>query len=136
MQEIAIQSRKGGTKAIVTNLGELTVVTTGGATEVTTDAIKTATEATQAATEAIETASTDLARTPNMLRSSTSSSVAVAVHSVSVHNAGIATGTVLGANILAGETVNFDAGGNGNMLTAGSLTFDGTGTDFLIIYIT
>lgn len=78
----------------------------------------------------------DLTRTPNFLRSSASSSVAVAAYSISVHNAGVVTGTVLGANILAGETLNFDAGGNGNMFTAGSFTFNGTNTDLAITYTT
>jgi hypothetical protein len=78
----------------------------------------------------------DKGRTPNFLRSSASSSIAVATHSISVHNAGLATGTVLGASILAGETLNFNAGGSGNMFTAGSFTFNGTGTDLAIIYVT
>ena len=78
----------------------------------------------------------DKGREPNFLRSSASSSIAVATYSISVLNAGVATGTVMGANILAGETLNFDAGGNGNMFTAGSFTFDGTGTDLAIIYVT
>ena len=75
-------------------------------------------------------------KTPNFLRSSASSSIVVKAYTISVHNAGVATGTVLGENILAGETLNFDAGGNGNMFKPGSFTFDGSGTDLAIIYTT
>lgn len=78
----------------------------------------------------------DEARIPNFERSSTTGSVSVKAYSISVHNAGVATGTVLGTNILAGETLSFDAGGSGCMFKASSFTYDGTGTDLAIIYTT
>ena len=124
MKEVYIVSRRNGPKAKVTNLGEVLVSVGSLGEDSSGNPIL------------ISDVLADEGRTPNFLRSSASSSIAVAAHSISVHNAGVATGTVLGANILAGETLSFDAGGNGNMFTAGSFTFDGSGTDFAIIYVT
>ena len=117
-------ANKNGTTVGVTDLEELKV-SLGSLGEDSSGAVIT-----------IDTIFADVARTPNFLRSSAVGSVAVAAHSISVHNAGVATGQVLSVNILAGETLNFDAGGNGNMFTAGSLDYDGTGTDLVIIYVT
>ena len=76
---------------------------------------------------------TPTVRTPAMFRTSASGSVTAGKRSVSIRNAGGANGVVLGANILPGEIVNFDAGSLKD--TLGAITYNGTGTDLLIITI-
>jgi hypothetical protein len=68
-----------------------------------------------------------------MFRTSASGTVTAGKRSVSIRNAGSANGVVLGANLLPGETVNFDAASLKD--TLGAITYDGTGTDLLIITI-
>jgi hypothetical protein len=53
------------------------------------------------------------------------------VRSVSFRNAGSINATVLGATLLPGETVNFDAGSLKD--TLGAITYNANGTDLLII---
>lgn len=72
-------------------------------------------------------------RVPSMIRSSAAGSVAAGKRSVSIYNAGPASGLVLGATLKSGETVNFDAGSN--LDTLGAISYDGTGTDLLIISV-
>lgn len=72
-------------------------------------------------------------RVPTMLRASAPGVVAVGKRSVSIYNAGQAPGLVLGTSLKAGETVNFDAGSS--LDTLGAISYDGTGTDLLIISI-
>jgi len=76
--------------------------------------------------------------TPALLRPTTSGSVAAGARSVSIANVGAESGTVLGIELAAGETVNFDAGSLNNTLAA--VTYDpttpGTGTTFLIATLT
>lgn len=58
-------------------------------------------------------------------------------YSFSIANVGTATGRVDGQNLPAGATVNFDAGVLGNVFSDdGILSYDATGTTFLITYIT
>lgn len=76
---------------------------------------------------------TPTVRTPAMFRTSTNGTVSAGKRSVSIRNAGSANGVVLGANILPGEIVNFDAGSLKD--TLGAITYNGTGTDLLIITI-
>ena len=76
---------------------------------------------------------TPTVRTPAMFRTSASGSVTAGKRSVSIRNAGAADGVVLGAAILPGEIVNFDAGSLKD--TLGAITYNGTGTDLLIITI-
>ena len=71
-------------------------------------------------------------RTPNMLRTSTSGTVTVAVYSFSVANVGLGNGTILGQTIKPGETINFDAGSSNNYYTG--FAYNGTGTELLITY--
>jgi hypothetical protein len=73
-------------------------------------------------------------RTPNILRETGSGVINAQVYSFSVHNAGIFDGTILGSVIKPGETLNFSAGALNNFYTAGTITYDGTGTELLIIY--
>lgn len=74
---------------------------------------------------------TATARTPAMFRTSAAGTVTAGKRSVSIRNAGAANGTVLGANLLPGEVVNFDAASLKD--TLGAITYNGTGTDLLII---
>lgn len=76
---------------------------------------------------------TPTARTPAMFRTSASGTITAGKRSVSIRNAGSANGVVLGANILPGEVVNFDAASLKD--TLGAITYNGTGTDLLIITI-
>jgi hypothetical protein len=76
---------------------------------------------------------TSTARTPAMFRTSASGTVTAGKRSVSIRNAGSANGVVLGANLLPGETVNFDAASLKD--TLGAIAYNGTGTDLLIITI-
>lgn len=76
-------------------------------------------------------------RTPNLLRSTGVGSLPAGnVYSFSVYNGGAANGTVLGGVIKPGETFNFDAGGINNYFNGAAITFDGTGTELVLIYNT
>ena len=118
------------------------------------DAIKTATQTTATETASIDTntagiladtATIDTAvngsRTAGMSRVTNSSNVgtlsgATNVYSASFYNAhASANATVVGATLKPGETVNFDAGGNGCYLTASALTYDGSSGDLVVAYI-
>jgi hypothetical protein len=74
-------------------------------------------------------------RTPSMLRSTSNGSIPGTPNSISVANTGNTNGLFLGEILKPGETVNMDAGDINNIFAAGSLTYDATGTEFLIIYI-
>jgi len=74
-------------------------------------------------------------RTANMLRVISNGTIPGTPYSFSVANVGSADGVLLGAALKVGENVNLDAGDLGNIFAAGSLTYDATGTEFLIIYI-
>ena len=90
--------------------------------------------ATEATLSDIDTSLNPLARTPNIIRSSAAGSIASICYSFSVANVGAAGGVILGVAILAGETLSFDAGSLNNFYTAGSVTYDGTGTELVIVY--
>jgi hypothetical protein len=71
--------------------------------------------------------------TPTMLRTSaTTPAIPTGVYSISIANVGSATGTVLGANLMAGEVISIDAGAVNNTLSA--ITYNAAGTEFLIVY--
>jgi len=71
--------------------------------------------------------------TPTMLRTSAATpAIPTGVYSISIANVGSATGTVLGANLMAGEVISIDAGAVNN--TLGAITYNATGTEFLIVY--
>jgi hypothetical protein len=74
------------------------------------------------------------ARTPTMFRTTSAApAISTGKKSVSISNVGSANGTVLGAILKPGETVNFDAGAINN--TLGVIAYDATGTEFLIIHL-
>ena len=72
--------------------------------------------------------------TPGLLRATAAGTITQAVYSFSVANVGAAAGVILGTAINAGETLSFDAGGVARKYAANSITYDGTGTELLIIY--
>ena len=81
---------------------------------------------------------TGVSRTPTILRTSTSSSVAAGAYSMSFASVGTADATVgAGLTILKpGETINFDAGAINN--TLGAVVYDSSavGAELLIITLT
>lgn len=74
-------------------------------------------------------------KTPYLIRSSASGSIATTCYSFSVANVGSVNGTLLGQTIKPGERINFSADGLNNKFAANSITYDGTGTELLIAYI-
>lgn len=73
-------------------------------------------------------------RTSTMFRTTSAlPAITAGKKSVSISNVGLADGTVLGAVLKPGETVNFDAGAINNILD--TVTYDATGTEFLIIHL-
>ena len=56
--------------------------------------------------------------------------------SFSIANVGTAAGTVNGQSLPAGATVNFDGGALNNYFESPAMSYDATGTTFLITYIT
>lgn len=77
---------------------------------------------------------TGATRVPVLIRVTTSGTIAPIVYSISVSNVGTANGTFLGGTIKAGETLNFDAGALNNFYAAGTIAYNGTGTELVIIY--
>lgn len=73
------------------------------------------------------------AKVTNVLRSSTTGTIAAGAFSASFGNVGAANATVKGVTIKPGETINFDAGAMNNTLDA--IAYNGTGTELLIIWI-
>jgi len=109
-----------------------------------TAVIETNTTGILADTAAIDIATATLGVTSNtafMVRGTGAVTVLPSVKSISVYNAGGGTGTITiglsaAADLLAGETVNFDAGGNGNKFPASHFVVDGVAAaDMLIIYV-
>jgi len=84
----------------------------------------------------IDTKLTSAVRTPNVLRLPGSGTIAAVVYDFSVSNVGSADGIALGETIKPGETFNFSAGSLNNYYAASTLSFNGTGTELLIIYNT
>ena len=75
-------------------------------------------------------------RTPTILRTSASSSVAAGAYSVSFASVGTGNATVGGVTLKVGETINFDAGGIDNTLAAIAYDATGAGAELLIITLT
>lgn len=77
-----------------------------------------------------------IARTPTILRTSASSSVAAGTFSMSFASVGTADATVGGQILKPGETINFDAGAINN--TIGAVVYDSSaaGAELLIITLT
>lgn len=73
-------------------------------------------------------------RTPNLLRATNAGTIIPQVYDFSVSNVGAANGTILGGTIKSGETLNFGAGSINNYYAANTITYDGTGTELVIIF--
>jgi hypothetical protein len=72
--------------------------------------------------------------TPFFVRTSTTGSVSTKCYSLSVSNVGAANGTFLSSTIKPGETLNFNAGAINNIYASSTFSWDGTGTELIIIY--
>jgi hypothetical protein len=75
---------------------------------------------------------TSIIRTHNILRETLAGTI-VNPYSFSIANVGSATGTVETMNLNPGEIINFDAGALNNKF--GTITYDPTGTEFLITWV-
>jgi hypothetical protein len=74
-------------------------------------------------------------RKANVLSTTTSGEVPDC-YSFSIANIGTAAGTVEGQTLPAGATVNFDAGTLNNYFKSPAMSYNASGTTFLITYIT
>lgn len=77
-------------------------------------------------------------RVPNIVRHTgpALATINVDVYDFSVANVGLANGLILGQTIKPGETLNFSAGSMNNYYAAGTITYNGNGTELVIIYNT
>lgn len=75
-------------------------------------------------------------RTPNRLRPTGSGVLTGDIYAVAVENTGSSDGTFLGAVLRPGEIEELDAGAVNNTFVDGTLTYDATGTEFRITYLT
>lgn len=82
--------------------------------------------------EAIDTKLESATRTHNIRRTSVAGTI-VRPYSFSIANVGTANGTVEGATLAPGETINFDSGVLNNSF--GNVNYDPTTTEFLITYV-
>ena len=84
-------------------------------------------------TAQLVTNTTSVNRTPSIASFTGVGSTTAGVYSFSIANVGGADGIIFGVTIPAGMTVNFDGGALNN--TLGSISFDATGTRFIITYL-
>jgi hypothetical protein len=138
--EATQQSILAGITDILTQVTTTATNTTSIATEATLQTVATTVDDISTLATAIEsnTGDTVLAlasqsRTPNYFTTTTSGSTTAGVYSFSVANIGNAVGDLDGGHLPAGVTVSFDAGALNNTLA--SMTYDATGTVFVITYI-
>ena len=90
--------------------------------------------ATQTTLASVDTKLNVATRVPNLLRVTGAGTIAPAVYDFSVYNAGDNDGTILGGTIKSKEALNFSAGGLNHIYGAGTISYDGTGTELVIIY--
>jgi hypothetical protein len=111
-----------GLQAVLLDLQNLLVNTTGLATESTL--------------QIVETNTTGVIRRPRFIRETSAGNLSTfaPIYSVSVANVGLANGLVLGTSISPGEIVNFSADALNNYFNG--FSYDGTGTELLIIFVT
>lgn len=72
-------------------------------------------------------------RKPFYISDTGAGNIPIDVYSFSIANVGAASGTVSGQVLPAGATINFDAGVLNHTFT--SISYDATGTTFLITYV-
>lgn len=83
----------------------------------------------------IDTKLTSVTRTPGIIRTvGPAGTIAPLVYDFSVSNVGSGNGLILGVTIKPGETLNFTAGALNNSYAANTITYNGTGTELVIIY--
>jgi hypothetical protein len=123
-----------------TYLAQIVSNTTGLATEVTLGLLEAkdfATETTLLSVDSnaaqLVTNTTSALRTPGIATLTGAGLTTPGVYSFSIANIGSASGLVGGESIPAGMTVSFDGGALNN--TLGSISYDATGTTFIITYI-
>jgi len=123
-----------------TSLSNIETNTTGLATEVTLGLLEAkdfATETTLLSVDSsaaqLVTNTTSVLRTPSIDSATGLGSTTAGVYSFSIANVGGANGLIDGVTIPAGMTVSFDGGALNN--TLGSISFNATGTTFIITYI-
>jgi hypothetical protein len=79
-------------------------------------------------------------RLPEVLSSSTSGTIAIITHNISIANVGSATGTITvngtTVNLLSGVSIDYNSGGLNNRFAANLFSYNATGTTFLIQYVT
>lgn len=77
-------------------------------------------------------------RTPVIISTSASGTIAPQIHNVSFYNSGSATGTITvngtTINLPTGVSINYNAGGNNNRYSVNIFSYNATGTTFLISY--
>ena len=109
-----------------TSLSNIETNTTGLATEVTLLSV-------DSNVAQLVTNTTSVLRTPSIASATGLGSTTAGVYSFSIANVGGADGLIYGVTIPAGMTVSFDGGALNNTLD--SISFDATGTTFIITYI-
>jgi len=75
-----------------------------------------------------------------MARTGTALNPNVAIKSITIFNSGASTGTIVinggtAVNLEAGETVTFNAGGNGNTFPAEYFILDPVSSTFVVTYV-
>jgi hypothetical protein len=77
-------------------------------------------------------------RTPQILSTSASGTIAPQIHNISFYNSGSAVGTITvngtTINLPVGVTINYNAGGNNNRYNNSIFSYNATGTTFIIAY--
>ena len=109
-----------------TYLAQIVSNTTGAALETTLTSVDTN-------TSQLVTNTTSFLRTPGIASLTGAGFTTAGVYSFSIANVGDLNGLVGGVIIPAGLTINFDGGALNNTLD--SISFDATGTTFIITYI-
>ena len=76
---------------------------------------------------------TGVSRTPGIISATGAGTTPTPIYSLSIANVGTAAGVIAGVNLPAGVSINYDGGSLNN--TLGALSYDATGTTFIITYI-
>lgn len=74
------------------------------------------------------------ARVPGIIRTNVAGAINFLVYDFAVANTGTSNGTILGQTIKPDEVLEFDGGAVSNYYPAGTINYDGTGTELLITY--
>jgi hypothetical protein len=76
------------------------------------------------------------ARIPGIIRTNVAGTINFQVYDFAVANTGLTNGLILGQTIKPDEVIEFDGGAVSNYYPAGTITYDGTGTELLITFNT